>query len=607
MPKRVRLSGGTRLGGSSQRGNWRTRGRVALGAALGIIAGLTWLQAPAAMAAAPTCEEAPLPSPVLRQQFKDVAPGVPYQAGVPPVTDKNRPKGGAAILRMVEDQMGFIRGAGASETLHAINRMNYGGCGEVVEDGHTYEVTQYTYGMSLHEDAAREDIQGQGPAGKVRLIRVVRGNEAWDESTPGVGTHSADKLARQRQLQLGRTPFGLLNTIVSGAKWPAIWGGPPSPPPRGLAPNRIKIHDPGHGAVTLQLPVDGVSTKVVLDRNYRPAMVTQRVDHHLIVDRYSDYHDINQYGLMIPRHIVETIDGHPHLNLHIVRSEMSDYEVFPAPSFEAQFPLPAQSDNYEFIGGAFGVPPLHAPEGPTPTLDGHPDLNGFWGEPPRNFGGGPGAGNPNQLNFPARHGLFSNFENDYFMTGQQGSNIPLYKPQYWSQIHDNQAHAATNDPYLQCDPVTPPRLGAPVRIVETSRDFLFFNNGAVGTPNTYRDIPVGPVFRKPDPDGTEQGDPATHWDGDTLVVDSVGYNSQPWLSRAGYPTSYNLETIERLHRQGNRMDYDVTIKDPDYLQRPWTLPTVYVYALPDDHRFVQRGGPYMCISPGIPEVGATLG
>ncbi|HWG77716.1 MAG TPA: hypothetical protein VN660_13120 [Steroidobacteraceae bacterium] len=607
MPKQMRPGGGAWLGDYSQRGDSRARGRVALVAVLGITAGFALLEAPPVRAAAPTCEEPPLPSPVLQKQFADIAPGVPYQAGVPPVKDGERPKGDAAILRLVEDQMGFIRGDGRSETLHAINRMNFSGCGEVVEDGHTYEVTHYSYGMGLHDNAAREEIEGEGPGGKVHLIRVVRGNEAWDESTPGVGTHSADKLVRQRQLQLGRMPFGILNTIVNlTAKWPALWGAPPPALANTYAPQRIKIHDSGHGPVTLELPVDGVSMKVVLDRNYRPATVTQRVDHHLIVDKYSDYHDVNQYGVMIPRHIVETIDGHPHLSLHIVHSEMSDYEVFPAPSFEAPFPPPLQSADYEFIGGGFGVPQVRAPMGTTPRgADGHPELAGFWGQPRGNFGG---AGrNETQFNYPARHGIFSNFENDYFITGQQGDNIPLYQPQYWSQIHDNQAHAATSDPYLQCDPVPPPRLGPPVRIVETSRDFLFFANGAVGTPNTYRDIPKGPVFRKPDRDGTQQGTPASQWDGDTLVVDTVGFDGTAWLSRAGYPTGYNLETIERLQRQGDRLSYDVTVKDPDYLQRPWTLPTEYVYALPDDHRFVERGGPYMCVSPGIPEVGATLG
>ena len=587
MCRPMGLSGEIWLSGASRRGDG-LRGRLTWVAVLGITTALALLDAPPVKAAAPTCQEPPLPSKVLQDQFKDVAPGVPYQAGVPPVKDGERPKGKAAILRLVEDQMGFIRGPGAGETLHAINRLRYGGCGEIAEDGRTYEVTQYTYGMSLQQDAAREDIQAEG---NVHLIRVVRDRDAWDESTPGVATQSADKLAKQRLLQLGRTPFGILNAIVN------------------LNPDQIRVHDPGRGAVTLQLPVDGVSTKVVLDRNYRPATVTQRVNHHVIVDQFSDYHDLNQYGLMIPRHIVETIDGHPHLSLHIIRSEMADYEVFPVPAFEAALPPPAQSDNFEFTQGFNGrFPPPRAPVvGTTPrAADGHPNLDGYWGLPPGNFQR-PATEDPGQLNFPARHGIFSNFENDFYVLSQQGSNIPLYKPQYWAQIHENQTNAANLDPYLQCMPVPPPRLGPPVRIVQTAHDFLFFNNGAVGTPNTYRDIPMGPMFRKPDRDGSEQGDPASHWDGDTLVVETVGYMDQSWLSRAGYMAGYNLKTIERLQRQGNQLSYDVTVEDPDYLQRPWSLPTRYVYALPNDHRFVERGGPYMCTSPGIQAVGGTLG
>src|SRR6185437_4091512 len=174
--RKQRLGGGCRLGGASQRRGWDAPARVTLTTVLGVATTLALVQAPRAHAAVPTCQEAPLASKVLQEQFKDVAPGVPYQAGVPPVKDGERPKGDAAILRTVEDQMGFIRGDGAAETLHAINRMNYGGCGQIVEDGHTYEVSQYTYGMSLHENAAREDIEGEGPGGKVRLIRVVRDN-----------------------------------------------------------------------------------------------------------------------------------------------------------------------------------------------------------------------------------------------------------------------------------------------------------------------------------------------------------------------------------------------------------------------------------------------
>ncbi len=552
---------------------------------LGLTTGLVLLQARPVQAAMLTCDEPPMASKVLQNQFKDVAPGVPYQAGVPPVKDTDRPKDDAALIRLVEDQMGFIRGDGPAETLHAINRLRYSGCGEITEGGQTYEVTTYIFGASLHENAAREDIATQD---NLHLIRVVRGNEAWDESSPGVGTRSADRLARQRQLQLGRTPFGLVYTITN------------------LAAAQIKIRSTGAGAVTLQLPVDGVETKVLLDRNYRPATVTQRVDHHLIVDEFSDYHDLNQYGVMVPRHMVETIDGRPHLSLHIIKSGLATYEVFPVPAFESPVPPAAQADNLEYIGGGFGVPLLPEPVGPTPrTADGHPDMNGFWGLP---------AGNlqrreqdPGQQLFPARHGIFSNFENDYFLLGQQGSNIPLYKPQYWAQVQDNQVNGAARDPYLHCEPVTPPRLAPPVRIVRVPNDketeFLLFRE-AFGTPNTFQDVPVGPAFFKADEDGTWQGDPAAHWDGDTLVVETVGYNGETWLGRAGYPGSYNLKVIERLHRQGNQMTYDVTIEDPDYLQLPWTLPTERVQLLPEGYSTI--GTP--CMWQDYPKsIGGTLG
>jgi len=590
MRKRERLN----AGGYSLRRYGRVHRRVSLGALLGITAALALMEAPPVKAEAPTCKEPPMASPVLQDQFKDVAPGVPYQAGVPPVKDGERPKGEAAILRLIEDQVGFIRGDGPAENLHTINRLDYSGCGEIVEGGHTYDATKYIYGVSLHESAAREDITAED---KVHLIRVVRGNEAWDESSPGVGTHSADKLARQRELQLGRTPFGIVNAIVD------------------LNPDQIKIHDTGSGPVTLQLPVDGVATKVVLDRNYRPETVTQRVDHHLIVDQFTDYHDLNQYGLMIPRHIVETIDGHPHLMLHIIRSGLATYEVFPAPAFEAQFPPPAQADNYEFAGGGFGAGKMRTPVGPTPrTPDGHPDLNGFWGQPRGNGGGrnrsGAGIGDPNDIvqTFPARHGIFSNFENDFFLVGQRGDNIPLYKPQEWAQVQDAQINAAAQDPYLHCFPVTPPRVGAPVRIVRVPNDkegeFLFFRAGSIGTPNTFQDIPVGPPLFKADEDGTWQGDPSAHWDGDTLVVETVGYNGQTWLSRAGYPVGYNLKTIERLRRQGNELFYDVTVEDPDDLQRPWVLPTQELQKLPGGYSTI--GAP--CMWNDYPKsIGGTLG
>ena len=65
----------------------------------------------------------------------------------------------------------------------------------------------------------------------------------------------------------------------------------------------------------------------------------------MIVDQFSDYHDLNQYGLMVAKRFVETIDGHPHMTLNLVESVVGSYEAFA--TFEAA-QMPSQSDNFDF-------------------------------------------------------------------------------------------------------------------------------------------------------------------------------------------------------------------------------------------------------------------
>ena len=62
-----------------------------------------------------------------------------------------------------------------------------------------------------------------------------------------------------------------------------------------------------------------------------------------------------------------------------------------------------------------------------------------------------------------------------------------------------------------------------------------------------------------------------HWEGDTLVVDSVGYNDVSWQNRDGLPTTDKLHLVERFTRRDmNTLDYKVTIDDPGAYTRPWT-------------------------------------
>jgi len=64
-----------------------------------------------------------------------------------------------------------------------------------------------------------------------------------------------------------------------------------------------------------------------------------------------------------------------------------------------------------------------------------------------------------------------------------------------------------------------------------------------------------------------------HWEGDTLVVDTVGFNERFWFARrpTGMPHTKQLHLIERISRPDHdTLHYEVTIDDPGAYTRPWT-------------------------------------
>jgi hypothetical protein len=69
------------------------------------------------------------------------------------------------------------------------------------------------------------------------------------------------------------------------------------------------------------------------------------------------------------------------------------------------------------------------------------------------------------------------------------------------------------------------------------------------------------------------GDSVGRWEGNTLVVDSIGFNGYAELDSRGQPTSDKLHTVERftLREDGNGIDIEVTITDPEYYTEPFTI------------------------------------
>jgi len=130
-----------------------------------------------------------------------------------------------------------------------------------------------------------------------------------------------------------------------------------------------------------------------------------------------------------------------------------------------------------------------------------------------------------------------------------------------------------DEPYTRCKPSPGPRSFGTAYGVEllntpgSDRVYLFVTGG----PHTYREIFMDgrthPAVVRPTPLGHSIG----WWEGDTLVIDTVGFTEDAWMDRFGMPHTDRLHTIERVTRSDfDTLDYTVTIDDPGAYTASWT-------------------------------------
>jgi hypothetical protein len=107
----------------------------------------------------------------------------------------------------------------------------------------------------------------------------------------------------------------------------------------------------------------------------------------------------------------------------------------------------------------------------------------------------------------------------------------------------------------------------PFQIVQTPKLVLIIYE----YPNAVRWVPIDGRPHDVDPDPTFMGSSIGRWDGDTLVVDAIGFNDRTEVH--GFLHTESLHVVERFRRlpDGN-MQYDVTVEDPNVWQTPWTIP-----------------------------------
>jgi len=221
----------------------------------------------------------------------------------------------------------------------------------------------------------------------------------------------------------------------------------------------------------------------------------------------------------------------------------------------------------------------------TPRMGGHPDLSGVWNGavPARVYAVGDKVG----LILAAREGTLDNFERDNALMRRFDPNKPVYRPEFWEKVQKLDQEGNKEDPSYGCMPQGVPRMGPPIKIVQTPKELIFLY---AGFQDTYRVIPID--GRKhtnlQDLDGTWRGEAIGHWEDETMVVDTIGFNDTSWLDIGGYFHSENMRVIERLKREGDMLQWQATVEDPDVLLKPWVQNARNLKLNPDPNATVEE-------------------
>ncbi len=148
-------------------------------------------------------------------------------------------------------------------------------------------------------------------------------------------------------------------------------------------------------------------------------------------------------------------------------------------------------------------------------------------------------------------------------------NRPQYRPEFAAKVEDLRVRQVDEDPVLRCFAPGVPRIGPPDKIVQNDREVVFLYDDVSG--NFFRIVPTDGRGHRDDAEPSYLGDAVGRWEGDTLVVETVNFNGQTWLTDDGAFHTPKLRVVERLRRDGETLEWRATVYDPDVLAQPWEL------------------------------------
>lgn len=202
-----------------------------------------------------------------------------------------------------------------------------------------------------------------------------------------------------------------------------------------------------------------------------------------------------------------------------------------------------------------GTPNLGAPA--PRTADGHPDFSGMWEAENRPC--------------PKEGCADMRTSEQFFDIGARLKGGLPYQPWARALMEQRKAADGKDDLTSRCRPPGVPRIHTltwPRKYLQTPELLVILDESTNGFRQIFLDGRALPKNPQPAWNGYSVG----KWDGDTLVVETIGLVDGLWLDRNGSPMTDAAKVTERFHRlnYGN-MQIEVTVDDPKAYTAPWTV------------------------------------
>jgi len=185
------------------------------------------------------------------------------------------------------------------------------------------------------------------------------------------------------------------------------------------------------------------------------------------------------------------------------------------------------------------------------------------------------------------------------------SQIPF---QAWARALFDSRVLGRQEPYIRCKPSSAARQVATaygtqfVDVPELKRFYIFETGGAHSFRTIFMDGRPHPSGLSP----SDRGHSIGHWEADTLVVDTIGFNERVWIDNLGMPTTEKLHTTERFTRTNfGTLKYEITVDDPGAYTAPWSSGFYMRWAPGESFEFVcqeNNQAPELVIGEGHPKI-----